>query len=179
MNTPYTIEEHQHRLAAWVAATAARASVLCRFDVETGVAVLEASGFTADFSVNHLPTPDEIDGVHREWRGVVISNAEQKGLRFSDGIAAKLINCYLKVRFVCGGHHLDARVEALHPPVDRILLGGLAKTFCEEGKQWRQLRQKGWSTYDSETYEKVIALVRTCRPGQPLWKIEEHWKGHQ
>lgn len=111
----------------------------------------------------------------------MISHAGHRGKDFSHGVAAKLINTYLKVRFVCGGHHADLRTSALHPPIDRLLLGNLAKVdFGGQGAQWRRFLNQAWSTYDSDTYEQVIALIRqTLAPDAPLWIIEEHWAGHQ
>jgi hypothetical protein len=124
---PYTIEEHNHRLAAWAAATAASASKLCRFKVRTGVAILEASGFKPAFELNQLPAAANLDSQHRHWRETVIEKASDVGVAFTHGVAAKLINCYLKVRFVCAGAHNDNRVQALHPPIDEVLLTGLAR----------------------------------------------------
>ena len=179
---PYTIEEHQHRFAAWAASGAASRSPLCRFKVQLGFAILEASGFTpAFFKPSQLPTPDCVDVMHRRWRKAVIEAAKTVGLNFNDGIAAKLINVYLKTRFVCGGHHNDERVKCLHPPIEEVLLQELAaKDFGGHAKQWRKFRQARWSKFDSVAYEDVIALIRKSLPlNAPLWKIEEHFKGYQ
>lgn len=177
----YTMEEHQHRLAAWAASRAASVKG-CRFKVNLGFRILEDSGFTASFSSPaSLPSPKNMDRKHGEWRGVVIGVAERQGLKFSHGVAAKLINCYLKVRFVCAGQHQHARVKSLHPPIDEVLLKELAKRDIGGfGKQWRRFRQERWSRFDSSTYESVIDHVRRSLPtGAPLWKIEAHWAGHQ
>jgi hypothetical protein len=50
---------------------------------------------------------------------------ETARLRFTHGIAAKLVNVYLKSVFVCGGRHDHPRVRALHPPIDSLLLDAL------------------------------------------------------
>jgi hypothetical protein len=180
---PYTIEEHNHRLAAWAASTSASASSLCRFKVETGIAVLEQSGFTAlGFATsNSLPAPAELDATHAAWRETVINSAHELGLTFTHGVAAKLINCYLKVRLVCAGHHLDERVQALHPPIDALLLGSLARlNYGSRRECWHGFHQQRWSKFDSATYQAVIDLIRQTLPhGAPLWKIEEFWEGHQ
>lgn len=179
---PYDINDHCHRLAAWAASSSASASPLCRFKVETGVAILEASGFDSDFaSPDHLPEPNQMDDMHRHWRTSVVANAGNHGLKFSDGIAAKLINCYLKVRFVCGGHHDHPRVKSLHPPIDEVLLKQLAsQNYGGHAAQWREFRQKRWSKFTSDTYEQVIELIRQSLPAnEPLWKIEQFWGGHQ
>ena len=177
---PYGIELHHHLFAAWAASRAASVKG-CRFRVEQGRAILETIGLTADFcEPAQLPTPAGIDGKHREWRAAAIEAAEACGLRFTHGVAAKLINCYLKSRFVCGGHHSHERVRNLHPPIDAVLLKTLADVnLGGYERQWQQAGRTRWSKFNSEQYEQVIALVRDCLNGEPLWKIEEHWQGNQ
>lgn len=180
---PYTIEEHNHRLAAWAASTSASASPICRFKVEKGVEILEESGFTAESftTTASLPQPTQLDEVHANWRTTVIAKAAGIGLSFSHGVAAKLLNCYLKVRFVCAGYHNDQKVQALHPPIDALLLGALARQdYGARGQDWGRFHRRRWSKFDSQTYQSVIDLIRATLPaGQPLWMIEEHWEGHQ
>ena len=179
---PYTINDHCHRLAAWAASSSASASPVCRFKVEKGVAILEASGFNSGFAApDQLPSPQDADSEHRKWRASVIANAHNVDLEFSHGIAAKLINCYLKVRFVCAGHHNHENVKCLHPPIDEVLLQELAsQNYGGNARQWRAFRQKRWSKFDSDTYESVIKLIRQSLPAnQSLWEIEQHWSGHQ
>lgn len=180
MTRAYSIAEHNHRFAAWAAATAARASKLCRFNVKQGVNILEGSGFTADFSVDHLPIPALTDQSHRQWRKTVIDVAQAQGLDFTHGVAAKLINCYLKGRFVCAGYHEHERVQPLHPPIDSVLLKGLAaRNVGGYSDDWQRFDAWRWSKYSSEQYEDVLALIRQAMPAGPLWKIELYWQGHQ
>ena len=103
------------------------------------------------------------------------------GLPFTHGIAAKLINGYLKDRFVCGGYHEHERVKCLHPPIDALLLGALAEeNVGGHAQQWREFRDQRWSKFDSAMYQAVINLIRESLPaGEPLWKIEQYWRGHQ
>lgn len=178
----YSIEDHKHRLAAWDAATSARASPLCRFKVELGMRILEAAGFGPDFScVEQLPQLTKTDAAHEEWRINVIKKAKVHGLEFTHGVAAKLINCYLKARFVCGGHHGDPRVAGLHPPIDAVLLDALAKqNVGGQGRVWKGFHKACWSKFDSDTYQAVIECIRdSLDEGEPLWMIEQYWKGHQ
>lgn len=178
--TPYGIEQHCHRFAAWAASRAASVKG-CRFTVADGRTILEACGFGADFSQpEQLPAATATDKTHRQWRGKAIKAAKRLGLEVTHGVAAKLINCYLKCRFVCGGCHAHDRVANLHPPVDDILLKSLAA--CDFGgcaNDWRTIRRTRWSKLDSEGYERMIAAIRKCLNGKPLWAIEEHWKGNQ
>jgi hypothetical protein len=179
-STPYNIERHQHLFAAWAASRAASVKG-CRFKVKIGREILEASGFTPDLSQpDQLPVPERMDEEHRQWRVAVIEAAKTHGLAFPHGVAAKLINCYLKSRFVCGGYHGRDRVCHLHPPIDDELLKALIENDVGGYiKQWRQARRWRWSKFTSEQYEGVIALIRRCLNGEALWKIEKHWKGNQ
>lgn len=177
---PYGIELHQHRFAAWAASRAASVNN-CRFSVEQGRAVLEESGFKASFSRPELlPEPYDIDEVHRKWRVEIVGAAKSRELPFTHGVAAKLVNIYLKSRFVCGGHHAHKRVQSLHPPVDAVLLKSLAElNVGGNAKEWRRAAKTRWSRFGSEDYEQVIALIRESLNGDPLWMIEEHWRGNQ
>jgi len=177
----YTIEEHKHRSAVWGAATGARASMLCRFPVRDGKLILEEAGFTAKFSLANLPSPKNIDTKHRQWRETIIQKAADRNYTFTHGIAAKLINGYLKDRFVCGGFHDYEKVKCLHPPIDALLLDTLAKiNFGGHSRKWRMFFNLRWSKFDSKTYQDVISLMRqSLGPGKPLWKIEQYWSGHQ
>jgi hypothetical protein len=68
-------------------------------------------------------------------------------------VAAKLVNIYLKSRFVCGGHHVHARVQSLHPPLDSVLLKGLAEANVGgHRKEWEQAAKTRWSKFGSDDY---------------------------
>jgi hypothetical protein len=110
----------------------------------------------------------------------LIRAAGKQGITATHGVAAKLINCYVKVRLVCAGCHDDERVKAMHPPIDEVLLKRLAELDVGGFKQkWRAAGATRWSKFNSDQYERVIDLVRRALPGQPLWRIEEHWAGYQ
>jgi hypothetical protein len=177
---PYDIKRHQHLFAAWAASRAASVKG-CRFKVQQGRNILEACGLNADFSTpEDLPEPKDMDEKHRQWRAEIINAAELQGLKVTHGVAAKLINCYLKSRFVCGGQHAHERVQKLHPPIDAVLLKTLADLdIGGYAKQWRQAHKRRWSKLNSDQYEKLIDLIKNCMKNEPLWKIEEHWKGNQ
>ena len=176
----YTAALHQHRLAAWCASTAARASKYCRFEVEKGIRTLEGVGFDHGFGLANLPAIPDIDTEHEKWRKAIIVSAGRQSIDgFTHGVAAKLINCYLKVRFVCGPYWADPRVRALQPPIDRVLLKRLAKANAGgHASIWREARDWGWSLFTSEIYQKVIDHVRRVADNE-MWKIEEYWQGYQ
>ena len=109
-----------------------------------------------------------------------MSQATCHNLTFTHGVAAKLINCYLKSRLVCGGYHTDTRVKSLHPPIDDVMLKTLA--MLDIGgyrKEWQCARTVRWSKLDSGGYERLIRLIRLCLKDKPLWMVEQYWQGHQ
>ncbi len=93
------------------------------------------------------------------------------------GVAAKLINVYLKAAFVCGGLHDDTTVRVMHPPIDRLLLLELSHCpLTSPIADWRGFLP--WTRLDSERYELLIGCIREALgEDEPLWKIEEHWRG--
>ena len=115
--------------------------------------------------------------VNRSTSHLGFSNHDE---RESSGVAAKLINIYLKSRFVCAGYSSHERVAALHPPIDKLLLEELAhKNLERHARVWRKASRDGWSKMNSDEYERLISLIRDCLHGQPLWMIEEYWRGNQ
>ena len=175
MPKPYDIHEHTHRFAAWAAATGASASPRCRFTVEAGKAILERAGFDAKLRhPKQLPSPARMDVVHLAWRKAVIREARKVGLEFTHGIAAKLINLYLKAKFTCGGFADHPHVAALPPPIDSLLLKAFNST-----KSPTDRLPVHWSTFDSQTYQKANDASWLERKGLPLWTAESLWQGHR
>jgi len=176
----YTIECHHHRFAAWAARRAASVKG-CRFRVEQGRVILEACGFGVDFArPEQLPTPERVDNQQRRWRTDAIQAARSQELAFTHGVAGKLINVYLKCRFVFGRYYSHQRVRSLHPPIDDVLLTTLGdRNVGGYAEHWRQARRTRWSKLSSEQHEELIGLMRQSLKGEPLWKIEEYWKCNQ
>lgn len=178
----YTIEEHKHRFAAWAAGRAASVNG-CRFTVEEARTVLESvEEFKPSFSnPDQLPSPQCFDNAHKLWRESIIAAAAKQGLPcFTHGVAAKLINIYLKSRFVCGGHHNHAHVRAIHPPIDSVLLDKLdSENIGGLQLEWRKAKRIRWSNFDSDQYKAVILNIRKAMPGAALWEVEQYWQGYQ
>jgi hypothetical protein len=189
MHVPYLFHVHTHRFAAWCGASAAGASSKCRFKVRIGVELIEATALRAwGNGWASLPTPDTFDVAHRELREHLVRESLLRVSSitgtFTHGVAAKLINCYLKPIYACGTLPTDPdslnKLNALHPPIDRLLLDGLAQSSTgAAAAAWRKWRSEGWSKFNSDQYEAVIAAIRTKAHCRPLWEIEEFWVGHQ
>lgn len=104
-----------------------------------------------------------------------------QGSAFSPGIAAKLINVYLKAMLLSGPSlqrgppGLMEKANALHPPIDRLLLEMLAKRDSPDRRRfWRHRLKTGWSSFSDAEYELTIEEIRVVTGGA-LWKIERFW----
>ncbi len=177
---PYDIEEHKHRFAAWAASRAAHRGV-AGFKVEMGKLILENIGFNRQrYHPDMLPRPGELDAFHLYWRECSLWIADQIGFTISHGVAAKLINVYLKSRFVVSAVHNHPNVTDLHPPIDSILLSGLRPKLNSAQKEALDAAcPHGWSNLCSKGYQSVIDIVREHLNHQPMWMIEQYWQGHQ
>lgn len=184
---PYSVEEHKHRFAAWAAGSAASVNG-CRFKVWQGKKILEDAGLNeVANSIANLPQSENFDAQHREWRNNIINAAQNyndsqgNAFEFTHGLAAKLINIYLKSIYVCSGNHNDPRVKAIHPPIDSVLLDALyAQDIGGKRIEWQAARRARWSKFSSDEYENVIAAIQEVIPAnQGLWEIEEYWQGFQ
>jgi hypothetical protein len=179
---PYSIHEHKHRFSAWAAGRAATVNG-CRFSVEQAKAILEGANLKQLLiGPDQLPDPRKIDVTHCEWRNAVVAAAMSQGLVFTHGVAAKLINIYLKAGFVCGGHETDPRVQALHPPIDGLLLEELYRLDVGGLRsEWSKARATRWSKFTSDQYENVISSIRAWALGRnvSLWEVEQYWRGYQ
>jgi hypothetical protein len=181
---------HRHRFAAWCASTAAKSSPNCRFSVERGVRLIESCGLQElSEAWGNVPTAETFDHRHRIWREHLIAAAPDiigsgKRRRFTAGVAAKLINCYLKPLYITGviddiPQERRSLRDAMHPPIDRILLQTLAAENVGSMRlEWKRFADIGWSNFSHEQYQQVIEMVRAVTKGQ-LWTIEEHWGGHR
>lgn len=176
----YSIVEHRHRFAAWAAASAASVRG-CRFSIQRGKEILEGAGMNLLLtSADRLPAPEQTGEAHRQWRARVIQVASGCGPTFTHGVAAKLLNVYLKAAFVCGGQQDHPSVRALHPPIDSALLEAL----CEQNvgglrADWRTARRIRWSKLSSGEDEAVIRSIRQAMSSSPLWEVEQYWRGYQ
>ena len=70
--------------------------------------------------------------------------------------------------------------NAIHPPIDRLLLQQLVnKNVNKKKKVWRSSMGRGWSNFTYDEYMTVIAEIREAIVQEPIWKIEYYWIGFQ
>jgi hypothetical protein len=193
----YNLVEHSRRFAIWCASIAASRSPKCRFSVEQGKKMITETEELYQLAgrPDLLPEKKNFDTRHKEWRLDLINNAQNMigngaGREFTHGVAAKLINVYLKSIFLSSNIQLESdkdrsKIDALHPPIDRLLLTALGKDQnCPKPRHngktvsWNFFVNSGWSKFNNEEYEEVIKAIHGITQGV-LWKIESYWKGHQ
>ena len=178
----YSIIEHKHRFASWAASRGASTSPLCRFEVEFGKMLLEKSLlYEIAKNIDNLPSSNNFNKQHKIWRENIIQIAKEHQKDFTHGVASKLINLYLKSMFVCAENISDKRIQAIHPPIDSVLLEELYKHNIGNQKViWNKARKTKWSKFNSVDYEEVIEAIKIASIGeQGLWTIEKYWKGYQ
>jgi hypothetical protein len=176
----YDIVEHIHRYACWAASRAASTSKAYRFTVQIGRDILNNSGlrfFVED--PDALPSSQAaFNTKHSEWRKAIIESSGER--KFTHGVAAKLINVYLKTIIICGGHHAHPNARFIHPPIDSVLLKELIeKNKLGMGDVVKSLNNKTWSNFNSDDYEHVIGGIVKGLNGEALWKVEKYWQGHR
>ncbi|MEZ5563534.1 MAG: hypothetical protein R3F27_11335 [Gammaproteobacteria bacterium] len=189
MTKGYSFVEHQHRLASWAAATAARSSPKCRFPVREAVDILNRLRIRSFVENPQVlaGSVEDFDRIHRELccEAIRLSAerlpAPEAGGSFSFGVAAKLINVYLKVGVLSRSTRDGAEFLAMHPPIDRVLLSGLGDAdLGGRRKFWIAMAKLGWSTFSEAQYGEVIRAIRESLPASvPLWSVEEYWRGYQ
>ena len=108
------------------------------------------------------------------------------------GIAAKILNVYLKV-FYLGDFDSNEKkfADFIHPPIDRLLLLELVK---REGNWFKFDREPfvnmskadsmipNWTLINEEEYKAIIKLILeyiNANDLEGLWRIEYAWRGHQ
>lgn len=183
----FTIENHKYKFAVWAAGRAASVKDQ-RFSVKSAKKLIDHINLQA-YIDKPDSLPDNFDTIHHTWckslieKSVEIFDEKVQLKKIKYGVAAKLINVYLKTILVCGRYHEHEKVKKIHPPIDRLLFKGLAQ--CNVGGQkdfWKEHlgKGKGWSQIDEEAYKEVIEKIKECTAsGSGLYTIEHFWVGHQ
>lgn len=179
INTSYTHKEHKHRFAAWCSSTAARASRNCRFKVSQGVQILTLIDIaSAVESKSNWGSEKMFDIWHENSCDALVLHAENLEINgFTFGVAAKMVNCYVKAFTISDTH----QCRFAHPPIDRLLLLALEENnFGERRDTWRFFKNIGWSNFTKAQYSEVIRNIKeSLHCSQELWEVESYWDGFQ
>ena len=204
----YNSDFHKHILSKWAASRAASQSKDFKFSVELGSKLLlfgtsESQASDQEFidyikQIETFNSQDDFDSWHHQTIVNMITDTyEFKQLlnthnkshnNYTYGIAAKLLNCYLKVFFL-ESFGKQNFADFIHPPVDAILLKALRKDdkklfnfknsiFTNIGVQ----KIPTWTRINENEYKTIIKLMKefvSSKNENGLWKIESFWIGHQ
>ena len=203
----YNLDIHKHIVSTWAASRAASQNNF-RFKVESGMKLilLGANGSLVDEQtfINFIKEIKTFKSQKQydSWHNSTIINMRKKGddLQslldkynksyddYSYGIAAKLLNCYLKVFFL-EYFGTEKFADYIHPPIDRLLLLALKKEdpklFNFKNEVFVSVRTPKipvWTKINENEYISIINLINEfvfSRGQKGLWKSEAFWSGHQ
>ena len=204
----YNSDFHKHILSRWAASRAASQSKGFKFSVELGSKLLlfgtsKSQASDQEFIdyiklIETFNSQDDFDSWHHqtivnmitdsyEFRQLLDTHNKSHN-NYTYGIAAKLLNCYLKVFFL-ESFGKQNFADFIHPPVDAILLKALRKDdkklfnfknsiFTNIGVQ----KIPTWTRINENEYKTIINLMKefvSSKNQNGLWKIESFWIGHQ
>jgi hypothetical protein len=93
------------------------------------------------------------------------------------GRAAKLVAVYLKATVIMGECCDSSFGRNLHPPIDRLLLRGLARSARISSPHKATWGAINWTQLNETAYDELIRQLRDSMPdGAPFWTLEEYWE---
>ncbi|WP_126623183.1 hypothetical protein [Oceaniglobus ichthyenteri] len=176
----YSSAEHCLRFAAWAAARASSRGVKGLTNATVRELISHHPALAVATQFNGLPEAGDFDRWHLNIRRDLVATTKLNGdVMLTHGLAAKIINVFLKAIYLSHfGNEKDpmqrSKLNAIHPPVDRLLLGALGKAYGTHGAAWRHLEHQGWKSFAETDYQTAIDGIRQITAGR-LWRIEQHW----
>jgi hypothetical protein len=172
----YTLFTHRHRFAAWAAARAAQRGFTT---VANLVDALEASGVVEFVRAvgSRRVSEKQLDKAYSLWCGRIVAHLKRRRVKnVTFGRAAKLVAVCLKAMIVIGPGARAPVARVVHPPIDRILLRGLARDPGIPRPIRREWAGLNWTTLDKRGYSRLIRQLRDCLDkGEPMWHLESYW----
>ncbi|MBN8523794.1 MAG: hypothetical protein J0M02_00505 [Planctomycetes bacterium] len=171
MATPITeldLDNMRFEFFAWAAARAAQAG-----SSKTTVAVLRQALINADAANWHRIIAVDSAQAYDAWHiGTIetVYNDLSSVPSMSWGIAAKLVNVYIKGRWLLDSGPPGPMQSFGHPAIDSILLALIDKAYGSTHA--RSLR---WQRMTRSEYLDVISQLRSKHPTQAIWTIEAMW----
>ena len=174
----YTYNLHQHNFAAWAAARAAQRGFKGA-NVRRLKETLEEAGldkFISDDS-NWPSKKSEFDELHSEWCNQIIGITKRLGVENPTyGLAAKLVNIYLKATVVLGPHKDSSLASIVHPPIDGQLLENMAKDHSLDEELRIICKRTKWTKMTARSYKDLIDKLRENDLHKPhFWLLERYW----
>jgi hypothetical protein len=155
---------------AWAAARAAQAGSSKTTVAVLRQALIDAGAHTWWQSASTATTPQAYDAWHDGVVGDVLSKMSTvPGMTW--GIAAKLVNVFVKGRWLLGGNDADSMVSFGHPALDSIMLKIIDGKYGS-----RYSAHMRWQRMSRQEYAEVIAFLRGKHLNDALWTLEADWR---
>jgi hypothetical protein len=173
---PYDLFEHRHRFSVWAAARATQRGFTSVEKLRDALQSTDIKAFTKDQAHEEI-TEQEFLKLHRIWCDDILEYLRSAGVldpRF--GRAAKLVAVYLKAMIVVGPHTDPPLARVAHPPIDRILLRGLANSADVPADAQDIFRTTNWTSLQANEYYALIRQIKDSVPHiVPFWRLERYW----
>lgn len=173
---PYNLFEHRHRFAVWAAARATQRGFTSVEKLRDALQSTDIKAFVQDQANDEISDEDFLNR-HRIWCDAILEHLRCAGVldpRF--GRAAKLVAVYLKAMIVVGPHTDPPLARVAHPPVDRILLKGLASCQDVPPAAQDKFRTTNWTSLKEDEYYALIRQIKDAVPDiVPFWRLERYW----
>jgi hypothetical protein len=174
----YLYQEHQHNFSAWAAARAAQRT----FKGAT-VPILKKSLEYAQLDV-YIQTPSkhhtnelEFDAQHTIWCNQIVKYLNENGVEAPTfGLAAKLVNVYLKSSIVLSKYCDSKLASIVHPPIDDLLLKAIVADKSLSLSIRNQCKGVRWTQFTEGSYQQLIQAFRSHELHRPnFWELERYW----
>jgi hypothetical protein len=176
---PYDLVEHRHRFAVWAAARAAQRGFTTVRNLRKALQATDVRTMLGKPSTFEASAA-QFDELHRRWCSTICLSLAGDGIskaKATYGRAAKLVAVYLKAIVIMGDRYGSSFGRNMHPPIDRILLQGLATSKMISSSHQAAWRAISWTQLDRAGYELLVDQLRSVLPaGKPFWMIEEYWE---
>lgn len=173
----YDLPEHRHRFAVWAAARASQRGFTTVKNLRDALQATDIRKVLSDPRTLQFAAV-QFDDQHRSWCSSICSTLSQRQIdNVKYGRAAKLVAVYLKATVIMGAGYDSSFGRNLHPPIDRILLRGLAASHNIASPHKATWKSINWTQLDETTYYELIRQLRGVIPnGAPFWTVEEYWQ---
>ncbi|MDQ6995340.1 MAG: hypothetical protein Q9M18_07070 [Mariprofundaceae bacterium] len=181
MNNDFTYEQYRHDFASWSAARAAQrgfegatVGVLKQAIEDVGLDVF------VNTASNYEMTEAAFDVQHQQWCTKIRAFLLAKDVvKATYGLAAKLVNVYLKSAVILGERGKSQLASVIHPPIDGLLLKAIAKNGKKDGisPELRKLCvDSRWTRFDGNAYRGLIVAMKAEKLHKPhFWMLERYW----
>jgi hypothetical protein len=173
----YDLTEHRHRFAVWAAARASQRGFTTVKNLRDALQATDIRSVLSDPRTLRLSAV-QFDALHRSWCSSICSSLTRHRIaKVTYGRAAKLVAVYLKATVIMGDGCNSSFGRNLHPPIDRILLHGLASSDRVTSAHKAVWRSINWTQLGEPAYYELIGQLRSAIPDKaPFWTIEEYWE---